>query len=920
MRVTDSYARDVIGFVDGRPVVLERGDDGTTGVRELTTGRFRCSLPTPGVLAPSGDVIVRDLPLTVVDARTCEVLRREPPRGGPPALQPPGLGLIGLLAADAGERAFVVAANGAFAASARSDGVHVFDLATAKETTLLGRPIPAPPKQHPMSARIVAFSPDGALVAITRPRASADRPRVVAVHESRSGKLRGELALDVVPDARLTPLGMTNDGAVIVEQGREVFATDLRSHMPTKTFLPAAAPRGSQPFTFGGLSFFGSTTSLRWSADGSAFAITRDEVHLFDAASGEERGSWAIGARGVALSPEGRQILIQEASGRTHLTQADARLDEPVPGHARAVTQLAFSPRGKLIATIDGATLILWDSRDGRMLRRVELPGVSSVAFGADGAKLFAALGDGRVVSTTVDTRSPPTTLDDDHATSVRLTTGPGGLVVSKRGGRVAEAVTVYGASGRTRTLPIENGDDLLDTTFARDGHTVAVLRPRSLSLYDADGRAGARRVVLPPLGSYAVARVLAAGDDLIVAPGRAQPLLIDPRTGKVARRYRPSCQSVAVLPDGSRLACLDGETLRWIDVTTGDLREHPLGRAGEQAHLSPDGATLAITHADTTVTLFRVSALGGSEPKRAVAPLRTSPVGDWTELSVGCLQRQDGAVICFSPGARPSGSARRGNVPANAAIPGLGKVVQLASSTELACARRDDGALLCWGRWAKPGGVERQRDVVHAIDVAVHEARACVVEELGTVRCWSQVHRSEERARDLLPGMDDVVRVAVGRSRVCGLRRDATVVCAKGPPSAQPERTAQPIAGVRDVVDLAAGHDHVCARTSAGAVFCWGSGGKGQLGEPVLLDREEPVLVAEGVTSLSVDEDLTCVTVDGRLRCTGEKSRLFAPDFSDRLVDVGPASGRAIIVDGGVCVLDDGALACTDGSRVPRR
>ncbi|MBU1241237.1 hypothetical protein KJ865_16095, partial [Myxococcota bacterium] len=78
-------------------------------------------------------------------------------------------------------------------------------------------------------------------------------------------------------------------------------------------------------------------------------------------------------------------------------------------------------------------------------------------------------------------------------------------------------------------------------------------------------------------------------------------------------------------------------------------------------------------------------------------------------------------------------------------------------------------------------------------------------------------------------------------------------------------------------VQDISAGKWHVCVLTQAGQIYCWGEGGKGQLGNGATTDMNNPMLVnAPGTvfTSLSCGWELTCaVTAGATVMCWGSNN-----------------------------------------------
>ena len=94
---------------------------------------------------------------------------------------------------------------------------------------------------------------------------------------------------------------------------------------------------------------------------------------------------------------------------------------------------------------------------------------------------------------------------------------------------------------------------------------------------------------------------------------------------------------------------------------------------------------------------------------------------------------------------------------------------------------------------------------------VAATCARTALVPDGGRVWCW---------------GANNVGQLGLG---FVGANREA------------PTR----ISGLTDVVELAPGQDSMCARSSAGAVLCWGNNGGGQLGDGTGVNRMSPTLIA---------------------------------------------------------------------------
>ncbi|MHB1138719.1 MAG: RCC1 domain-containing protein [Microthrixaceae bacterium] len=123
----------------------------------------------------------------------------------------------------------------------------------------------------------------------------------------------------------------------------------------------------------------------------------------------------------------------------------------------------------------------------------------------------------------------------------------------------------------------------------------------------------------------------------------------------------------------------------------------------------------------------------------------------------------------------------------------------------------------------------------------------------------------------------------------------------------------------------LSGGHDQTCALTPQGGVKCWGSNGKGQLGNgstvtsPLMVDVSG---LTSGVAAISSGRDHTCALTDsGGVKCWGktlgqsDMDEMDDPLYQTTPVDVpGLTSGVAHISSGEhhtCAVTDAGAVKC---------
>ena len=145
--------------------------------------------------------------------------------------------------------------------------------------------------------------------------------------------------------------------------------------------------------------------------------------------------------------------------------------------------------------------------------------------------------------------------------------------------------------------------------------------------------------------------------------------------------------------------------------------------------------------------------------------------------------------------------------------------------------------------------------------------------------------------------------QLALGRNFTCGLRTDGVVECwgqnnfrygieVPNQQSATISTTTPVvIAGATNVAELKAGEGHACVRKTDGTLWCWGQGGRGQLGNGATANSSVAVQVAglSLVSKFSVGRQTTCasgkVTGTTGLYCWGANAV--------RSVNASPSAGR---------------------------
>jgi alpha-tubulin suppressor-like RCC1 family protein len=133
------------------------------------------------------------------------------------------------------------------------------------------------------------------------------------------------------------------------------------------------------------------------------------------------------------------------------------------------------------------------------------------------------------------------------------------------------------------------------------------------------------------------------------------------------------------------------------------------------------------------------------------------------------------------------------------------------------------------------------------------------------------------------LPAGRSAASVAIGVGHACAVLDNATVACwgsnsngqlGQDPTSVTASPTATVIAGVTAQA-VVVGFDHSCALTTLGAVLCWGSNAKGQLGvDPAGLTRDHSPRTIAGLAATALASGfghLCAIVATGVVKCWGD-------------------------------------------------
>ena len=329
---------------------------------------------------------------------------------------------------------------------------------------------------------------------------------------------------------------------------------------------------------------------------------------------------------------------------------------------------------------------------------------------------------------------------------------------------------------------------------------------------------------------------------------------------------------------------------------------------------------------------------LGNGQAQDSSTPVAVAGPGPAVQVAVGqahsCALRSDRTVRCWGAGS----SRELGNLlPIDSAVPtqvlGLppSTVITAGGTTDVqgqpegySCALSTDGTEWCWGKGGPAGssaslptatGVANVVDINETCAITADRQARCVFVDPGDSSLWVPLGAAD--VADVAPddpvnGSDDLTCVLTGDGAVSCRGRNSGGQLGNGFGSfvATPR---PPIVGLGDVAEVATGGWHACARSSTGAVSCWGNGLLGQRGDGANGYSATPT--PTGITdaiAIGAGEFSSCaVRSGGAIDCWGTGATPVATNVPTHVATV----PDAVAIDGGqgaMCVLrSSGAVSC---------
>jgi WD40 repeat protein/serine/threonine protein kinase len=312
---------------------------------------------------------------------------------------------------------------------------------------------------------------------------------------------------------------------------------------------------------------------------------------------------------GGPSGPRGTRLAITGYDGTVRVwnLEGEPRQELALRGHTHAVRAVAWSSDGTRIASGGYDALVrLWDASDGRPL--AVFTGhddtVNALQWTDDGSRLYSGSIDGSIRSWSTDASlaSPFVLMLPREALALGFTNDGEHMLVAD------QQRTPMLRDAPTGELVCKLPGQCSSISVSRDGRFVAGRSGENFaSVWDA--RTGALLTTLHGHAGFVVDTLFTSDGRFLVTSSFDESIIVwETATWTKARQLGgfSGLQSIAIHPDGDRLAVATTGSLVFVSLTTGE----ELARIAEGMHLrkaafSPDGSILATTSTERFARLW---------------------------------------------------------------------------------------------------------------------------------------------------------------------------------------------------------------------------------------------------------------------------------------------------------------------------
>lgn len=259
------------------------------------------------------------------------------------------------------------------------------------------------------------------------------------------------------------------------------------------------------------------------------------------------------------------------------------------------------------------------------------------------------------------------------------------------------------------------------------------------------------------------------------------------------------------------------------------------------------------------------------------------------------CAQNSAGRVKCW--GYAPNGSNGKDPIledKNNYFDEYTNTARKIAVTTSASCFITDTFKLQCHGAASQTGQTSAEDSFKPVTPATLSSARDldsrsgnyCAITTNGTLKCWGSSFG--KTPNEIAGHQERLLRVALGTGHHCVMDSDFRALCwgsnSKGQLGLDTETVTSRAAPVyvenlpQGVIQIAVGGEHTCALLESGAVKCWGSNEKGQLGNGGNENSSVPVDVVgldSGVIAIDAGSGHSCaLKEEGTVFCWGNNEK----------------------------------------------